>query len=1338
MLQPRRRFSAYAALEDEAPPPFIAKGMFRIAVRAIQVILRLRSLAFRKTSSLRMQRGRRQLELRNSAATHKSRFEAEFFSNALNSSPLMCKVAELLTKFFEQTSDNTVLETAVSMVHQVKCFTLRICWSEFMEPMRQSVIKHEEEHKSLKGQFQEARLAYMKELSILRDQARCRADPLKETPIDPMIFWDPHQMATPEEKTFLSRAVMEIVKTLFDSNPNVSENMAAERIMKLKEQAESAEVEALKKQLLDTRAKLYAVQQEVADTQEKESQKRIAERWAKLRHARKAEAVSTKVEVLEEPAVPSAEEELSRAQTEIKELKVSNNELELKLEDLQFTSDHQQKKLTGNVQALEEQLQDMALGSEGLREALRIEQDKTSRLSKREASLSAEIIGLRAQIGMLQDTQGVLQMVLSKLPDSLNVRQMVRRHLTVLHSRPQAHGSSSERLVEAGSGVNTPQVPPRRASLMSFHMDGAPHCSNISPVRAHRASLMSTIDPNPNVAQGSSFSPVRARRASLMSNMGADLNVPGAQGSNISPARARRASLMPNMDSNLHVAVAQGSSVSPVRARRASIVSNMESDLRIDAEQVSIFSAEQSLQSMLASDMHVVAQESNFSTVRARRATLTSNVIDYAAQDSQVSPTRFRRASLMCSSSSDEQPPVPQGLNFSPVRARRQTMIPSTYCDIFADVDEGSVFSPAKARRASLLPNMDSGSCAAAAASSVSGRREMVVPKMYSDLCAPAAQGDIDHLRQMLARKHVLDVNQPNYDRRTALHVAASQGFLETVVSLVEEMGASVNPVDAWGGRPLDDAMRAENYEIIEYLKSQGAECGTSASAPRLPELERRLREQEEHRLCVENLLQQHLQETVVQTCADSMDDANRLDEYSKVLRAEATVSHPDQIESLNNRSEVSYKELEEELRSFQDEPNLLDALERDQVKRIFEMKQVLAAVSHQRRCAQAKVLLDNAESAGGAHGLVTERTSTCSSCEKLQGELAATRALLNEVQRFAKELAAKYKHSSQENFMNSMEVGNLRSAVSSVAKRLSESEALRNKGKQQNELTTCVQTLEQAHKQTTWSRLFEGGDERAKARREKKMKKLMEDLQAPCTSSVQVTKTRGVTSYYADKAPKTYGGSPLPTPLSTHEVQSQTYEISTYVVNEPRRSPRERSLTPRLSEQDVHAKTYEISTHFVDGPSNSSSRDVSPQPLSLQPPLPSLLHNRSISSDKIAGGRFGSKESTGSNVPSASTRRQHSDGHRSQRRRLMVPGMVECLSGAPLRPAHSGEKSPTQQRGLTALASPDVPSPTHSDKSLAQPDVPRLTMRGTRVGELQAAGFGDSSAGTLPSLSKR
>jgi hypothetical protein len=70
-------------------------------------------------------------------------------------------------------------------------------------------------------------------------------------------------------------------------------------------------------------------------------------------------------------------------------------------------------------------------------------------------------------------------------------------------------------------------------------------------------------------------------------------------------------------------------------------------------------------------------------------------------------------------------------------------------------------------------------------------------------------------------------VNFRDYDRRTALHVAASEGHVHICKYLLS-IGANVNRSDRWGGSPLDDAHRHRHEEVIAYLRQNGASTGST------------------------------------------------------------------------------------------------------------------------------------------------------------------------------------------------------------------------------------------------------------------------------------------------------------------------------------------------------------------------------------------------------------------------------------------------------------------------------------------------------------------------------
>lgn len=66
-------------------------------------------------------------------------------------------------------------------------------------------------------------------------------------------------------------------------------------------------------------------------------------------------------------------------------------------------------------------------------------------------------------------------------------------------------------------------------------------------------------------------------------------------------------------------------------------------------------------------------------------------------------------------------------------------------------------------------------------------------------------QGDLSELKRFLDAG--VDLSAPDYDRRTALHVASTCGNVEAVKFLLEN-GANPNAVDMLGNTPLSDALR--------------------------------------------------------------------------------------------------------------------------------------------------------------------------------------------------------------------------------------------------------------------------------------------------------------------------------------------------------------------------------------------------------------------------------------------------------------------------------------------------------------------------------------------------
>jgi len=87
-------------------------------------------------------------------------------------------------------------------------------------------------------------------------------------------------------------------------------------------------------------------------------------------------------------------------------------------------------------------------------------------------------------------------------------------------------------------------------------------------------------------------------------------------------------------------------------------------------------------------------------------------------------------------------------------------------------------------------------------------------------LLAASSEGDVTTIRDLLSQRRV-DVNECDDDRRTAAHIAASEGNL-TVLKVLASFNADMNIKDRMGNRPLDDAMRGKFNDCSSFLITRG------------------------------------------------------------------------------------------------------------------------------------------------------------------------------------------------------------------------------------------------------------------------------------------------------------------------------------------------------------------------------------------------------------------------------------------------------------------------------------------------------------------------------------
>eukprot|EP00930_Biecheleria_cincta_P005172 TRINITY_DN106087_c0_g1_i1.p1 TRINITY_DN106087_c0_g1~~TRINITY_DN106087_c0_g1_i1.p1 ORF type:complete len:1056 (+),score=200.47 TRINITY_DN106087_c0_g1_i1:102-3269(+) len=275
----------------------VALNRFRIAARCVAVILRFRNVATKHRLANTLHKSSRLLD--EFATLEEQRFQSE----ALNSTALMHKAFQLMSDADGAELGNATLDLVANSAHQAKIYTLRYCWRYHLHPMKQESWKTKHEYDSLRANFSEARLAYLKELSALRDHARGRVDPTTGLPsLDPTTFWAPEQMATPEEIKFLNACVQEMVKSIFDSNPNITQSAALTQLTRLQDRVQSEELQSLKREVRNYK-------QQIQEMSEKMELERTTHAAQKMRGAARRMSVPSTA-ISSEVAQQQAEERL--------------------------------------------------------------------------------------------------------------------------------------------------------------------------------------------------------------------------------------------------------------------------------------------------------------------------------------------------------------------------------------------------------------------------------------------------------------------------------------------------------------------------------------------------------------------------------------------------------------------------------------------------------------------------------------------------------------------------------------------------------------------------------------------------------------------------------------------------------------------------------------------------------------------------------------------------------------------------------------------------------------------------------------------------------------------
>lgn len=95
-------------------------------------------------------------------------------------------------------------------------------------------------------------------------------------------------------------------------------------------------------------------------------------------------------------------------------------------------------------------------------------------------------------------------------------------------------------------------------------------------------------------------------------------------------------------------------------------------------------------------------------------------------------------------------------------------------------------------------------------------RKVKHINQNYSLIWA-ACQGDIDEIKRLFA--HGVDLNQGDYDKRTAMHLAATEGHIEVIEYLLKK-GAKTDVKDRFGSTPFMDAKINKHKNIIKIMET--------------------------------------------------------------------------------------------------------------------------------------------------------------------------------------------------------------------------------------------------------------------------------------------------------------------------------------------------------------------------------------------------------------------------------------------------------------------------------------------------------------------------------------
>ena len=85
---------------------------------------------------------------------------------------------------------------------------------------------------------------------------------------------------------------------------------------------------------------------------------------------------------------------------------------------------------------------------------------------------------------------------------------------------------------------------------------------------------------------------------------------------------------------------------------------------------------------------------------------------------------------------------------------------------------------------------------------------------LFSELCMAASQGDLEHIKLLFNRE--MDMNQCDYDGRTALHIAVAESHYDICKFLLQVGKVNDKKKDRWGHTPLSECTQDSIRELFQ------------------------------------------------------------------------------------------------------------------------------------------------------------------------------------------------------------------------------------------------------------------------------------------------------------------------------------------------------------------------------------------------------------------------------------------------------------------------------------------------------------------------------------------